>query len=249
MKTILKHCCFVLTLCATINLNAQLSVEGNIDNWKNGPAMLAFSDMFSGNLDNWGSITTDGVITMSLEYDYMEIFKKKAEAAQKEAPSGWKMSFKTVGDTFVCSDSEKPLQYENEGTTLTGIPDLFVASQNGDTNYGTLFTVSNPEIAKWLYSYGEDNPTTGYYLRWIYVENEAAVSGECVMPTYTGNGNEMFDDTTTYNLKLEEGWNMVKHEITEVFKSDSGKVFPLKTTVSTIQFLPEDLQWIVMGAN
>ena len=49
--------------------------------------------------------------------------------------------------------------------------------------------------------------------------------------------------------KGEEGWKMVKYEITEGFNSASGKVFPSKTTVSVIQFLPEDLQWVVLGSN
>lgn len=249
MKTILKICCLALTLCATIYSNAQLSIEGNIDNWNNGDAMLAYSDMLTGNIESWGTISEDGKSILSLEYDYMDIFKKKAEEAQKEAPKGWTMRFKTVGDTFVCSGFENPLQYENEGATLTGVPGLIIVSKDGKTDYGTLFTASNIAIAKWLNSYGNDNPTTGYYLEWYYVEKEAMVSGECVRSTLTGIEDEMYDDTTTYNLKLDEGWNMVKYEITEVFNSESGKVFPLKTMISTIEFLPEDLQWIVLGSN
>ncbi len=246
MKSTLKTCFATFVMCYGMHLNAQLSIYGNIDNWTNGTAMLAHSDMFTGSLENWGTIDDSGVLTIRLEYDYMDIFKKKAEEAQKEAPSGWTMSYKTIGDSFVCSGFENPLQYENDDTTITGVPELIIVSKDGTTEYGTLFTVSNPAIAKWLYSYGNDNPTTGYYIEWYYVEKEASVSGDCVRSTLTGVGDEEYDDTTAYDLKLEEGWNMVKYEITEVFNSESGKVYPLKTNVSVVKFLPEDLQWVIL---
>lgn len=159
------------------------------------------------------------------------------------------MSFKTIGDSFACSDFDNPLEYNNQDAIVTGVPQLSVMSNDRNTEYGYLFMVSDESIAKWLYSYGDDNPIIGYYINWIYVEKDATVSGICKMLTYTGNGEESYDDTKTYNLNLEEGWNMVKYEITDVFNSISGKVLPLKTTVSVIQFLPEDLQWVVIGSN
>lgn len=249
MKTTVNLFFIAFALGCASNLNAQLSNEGKVENWTNGNAILAYADIMTGNIESWGTIDSDGVLDMQLEYDYMDLFKKKAEEAQKDAPKGWKMSFKTVGDTFVCGGFENPLEYNNQDATLTGVPELIVMSKDGQTEYGVLFTVSDGAIAKWLYTYGESNPTTGYYLRWIYVEQEASVSGVCEVATYTGNGEEFYNNTTNYNLNLEEGWNMVKYEITEVFNSASAKVYPSKTTVNVIQFLPEDLQWLVLGSQ
>lgn len=249
MKTTLKLCIVAFFICYTTNLNAQLSIEGKIDNWTNGKAMLAYADMMTDNIESWGSIDANGILNMQLEYDYLETFKKKAAEAQKDAPKGWTMSFKTIGDTFVCRGFDNPLEYENQDAILTGVPQLSVMSKDGNTEFGYLFMVSDASIAKWLYSYGDDNPTTGYYLEWIYVEKPGAVSGSCEMSTYTGNGEELYGDIKTYNLNLVEGWNIIKYEITEVFNSSSGKVFPQQTTVSVVQFLPEDLKWVVLGGN
>lgn len=246
MKTRLKLCVMAFSICYATNLNAQLSIEGKIDNWTNGKAMLAYADMMTDNVKSWGSIDANGVLNMPLENDYLETFKKKAVKAQKNAPKGWKMKFKTVGDTFVCGGFENPLEYTNQDAILTAVPKLSVLSKDGKTEFGHLFMVSDKSIAKWLYSYGDENPTTGYYIDWIYVEQEATVSGICERSTYAGP-EEWYDDTKSYTLVLEEGWNMVKYDITEVFNSASGKVFPLKTTMSVIQFLPEDLQWVVLG--
>ncbi len=239
----------IFSICYSANLNAQLFIEGKIENWINGKAMLAYADFITDNIESWGTIDANGVLDMQLEYDYLETFKKKAAEAQKDAPKGWTMSFKTIGDSFACSGFENPLEYNNQDAILFAVPTLSVMSKDGKTEYGYLFTVSDASIAKWLYSYGDDNPTTGYYLEWIYVEKEATVSGICEMSTYTGNGEESYNDIKIYNLSLKEGWNMIKYEITDVFNSASGKVFPLKTTVSVINFLPEDLQWVVIGSN
>ncbi len=112
--------------------------------------------------------------------------------------------------------------------------------------YGALYMVNDKSIAKWMHNIDKDNPTTGYYLRWFYLEKDASVSGHCQIKTYSGHEGEMFKNRKEYDLNLMKGWNIVKYEINEVFNSESGKVFPSKTTISVIKKLQEDLQWVVM---
>ena len=110
-----------------------------------------------------------------------------------------------------------------------------------------MYAVSSPEIAWWLQSYGHKGISPGYYLRWIYLEAPASVTGECKVPTYTGNDEEMYEDTTLFDVQLEKGWNVVKYEIAEIFTSQSGKTYPSKTLVSKLQAVPDDLQWQAIG--
>ena len=107
-----------------------------------------------------------------------------------------------------------------------------------------MFAVSDPVIANWLFYYKQDPIVKGYYLQWFFVENDASAIGECVIPTYTGNGDENYNNTTQVNLKLEKGWNIIKYDITEIFTDVNGKTSASKIEITTVAEIPSDLKWV-----
>ena len=271
MKTI-NNCIVVLALSAlaSVGCNAQNSITGTVANYQNGKGLITFSDMISrGDQIVLGNIEKDGIFNIPLDENYLTSIKEKAKNAQKTAPSGWQMKFKTVAATYGCDFDNTNIEYLDDGTEkitfagstkkneivhkngeaiVIGMPDLNITDKEGKTG-SVLYAVNHPEIAKWLYSYGQGNAVKGYYLQWFFVEDEASAKGECVVPTYTGIGDENYNQVTITNLELQKGWNIVKYSITEIFTNGNGKTTALKTEITTIAELPADLLWTTINVK
>lgn len=251
MKTSTNSATLFLSLFLfAFSANAQLYVEGSILNWNYNDALLVSEDFMTGKMDTWGTVSPNGEVQLVLEYDFMTILKEKAEAAKKDAPQGWSLSFKTVADTFGSNSSyfSGDFVYENGNAIVAGVPDLIVGSEAKKEKYGMLYMANSPEMAKWLYNYQMGSINPGYYIQYFFVEKDAAVKGQVSILTGTNSGEE-FDNVKQIDLKLEEGWNIIKHEIAEVFTSNDGSTYPSKTIISREKLLPEDLQWIVLADN
>jgi hypothetical protein len=246
MKTV-KNSIVVATLFLLFSpaFYAQNSIQGTVANWSNGEVPLLFDDYVSPEKITMGTITSDGNITIPLDDNYLSKMKEAAAKAKEKAPQGWEMKFNTVESSFGCSD--EGIAYENAATIFSGLPDLEAVSKDGTTPYGYLYCTNNPQLSTWLYNYGQGNIAKGYYLRWFFAEDNASVKGSCNMPTYTGNDDENYMDTTIYDLQLKKGWNIIKYAITETFTSQTGKITPAKTEITKIDAVPADAQWLLLS--
>lgn len=226
-------------------LYAQNSLQGTIADWSNGEVPLVFNDYISGEQIKMGTITSQGEVTIQLDANFIETMKEAASKAKEKAPSGWQMNFKTVASTFGCSD-ESDLSYENAGVIFPGLPDFEALGADGTASYGYLYCSNSRELPTWFNNYGEGNIAKGYYLRWFFAENNASVKGSCNMPTYTGNDDESYMDSTIFDIEIQKGWNIIKYTITETFTSLDGKIKPSKTEVTRIDSIPADAQWLLV---
>jgi hypothetical protein len=264
MKT-LKNSIVVLAISALTILGstAQNSITGTIADYKNGEGLVTSFDMITRDQMVLGNIEKDGKFNIPLDENYLTVIKEKAKIAQENAPNGWQIEFNTVAKTFGCDFNNENIEYFDDGTEkitysgstkkneivhvngeaiITGIPDPNLNDKDGNPA-SVLYAVNKPEIAKWLYSYGQENVVKGYYLQWFFVEGEASAKGECVIPTYTGVGEENYTHTTITNLELQKGWNIIKYTIAEIFTDSNGRTNPSKIEITTIPELPLDLQW------
>lgn len=224
---------------------AQNSIQGNIENWSNGEVPLIFKDYMSKEQSTMGNISSNGKMTIPLDVNFLINLKEAANKANEDAPKGRKINFNTVESVFGCSDQD--ITYENATVILSGLPDLEALRKDGTATYGYLYCANNLEISTWLHNYGQGNIAKGYYLRWFFVEDHASAKGTCNMPTYTGNGDENYMDTTIYDLDLQKGWNIIKYAIIETFTSQTGKIAPSKTEITRIDDVPEDAQWLLLS--
>ena len=271
MKT-LKNSIVILALSAltSVGCNAQNSITGTIANYKNGEGLITSFDMITRDPMVLGNIDKDGKFNIPLDENYLTVIKGKAKKAKENAPNDWQIEFKTVATTFGCDFDNENTEYLDDGTEkitytgstkkneiihengeaiVTGIPDPNLTDKDGNTVHSVLYAVSQPEIAKWLYSYGQDNAVKGYYLQWYFVEEKATAKGECVVPTYTGSGEENYNSVTITNLELQKGWNIIKYNITEVFTDAIGQTTPSKIEITSIAELPTDVLWIAINVE
>ncbi|MCM4161346.1 hypothetical protein FHG64_08470 [Antarcticibacterium flavum] len=230
----------------TYNTAAQSSLQGNVTNWTQGESLIVYFGMFNDEMTKIGTISEDGTMNIPLDPDYLNSFREIAEKEAANAPQGWSMSYKTLATTFPCLNEESAVTINGEAI-VSGLPQLFLTDPSGFTELGILYAASSIEVATWLKSYGMESVIPGYYLEWLFMEEEGFANGKCVTPTYTGNDSESYEDTYLVDVKLQKGWNMIKYEITDVFTSKTGKTYPSKTLVSRVENLPEDIQWLAIG--
>jgi hypothetical protein len=226
---------------------AQDSITGTISNYTIGEGVLSSYDMVSREKIEIGKIDHEGHFTIPLDANYLTVIKEQAEKAKDNAPKDWEINFKTVATTFECFGGD--LEYENGEALVVGIPDPEVTDKDRKIEQGVMFAVSDPEIAQWLYSYGQKNIVKGYYLQWFFVEDSASAKGECIFQRYTGNGEENFNEVIITNLELKKGWNIIKYTVAEVFTDSNGNTLPLKTEISILTELPNDVKWIKVVEN
>lgn len=234
-------------LFPVVSLNAQQVMQGKIDVWEKGEAKVAFYDMFTGDITELGKVSEDGTLELVLSEDYPGQVRALAAKAQEQASNGLTLRKNTVSSSFDCgSDDLIIIQSEAE---VMGLPELALANENGDPVYGVLIAASNRRVADWLYSYGEKDAATGYYIRWFYLEEPASVKGTCSIDFYTGHGEELFSEETIMDLELARGWNIVKTEITGIHTDQGGKAYPATFINTRIDKLPEGLGWFAMESE
>lgn len=72
-------------------------------------------------------------------------------------------------------------------------------------------------------------------------DEKASVNGECFSTKFADS--ETFKEKHHFNLNFKKGWNLVEHEIQEVFKDKTGKIHPTKIQWKVVEEMPEDVQW------
>lgn len=225
-------------------LLAQDELRGKIFGYDSGPSQIVSFDRFSGTDQTWAEINSAGEFTIILEPNFLEKVRKIAEEAQKTAPDGFRISFRTVAETFACSYEE--VTTEGGETIVSGLPELSILDDSGNPSNGILYAASSQDIASWLYTYGDGLISPGYYLQFYYLDGQAKAKGDCLLEIFTGNEDESYEETTRIDLDLDAGWNIIKYEIVEVFTTSTGKVYPSNMSLSRLKSLPGDLFWFAV---
>jgi hypothetical protein len=137
------------------------------------------------------------------------------------------------------------ISYVNGTAIVVGLPELLVVDADAN-ELGVLMASNSKEMAEWLFNYGMDEPVLGYHLQWYYMDADASAEGTCSVETYTGSGEEKFNNITEFNIDFKEGWNIIKHHYSDRFQSEDGRSFHSKLEITQLESLPKDLQWVVM---
>lgn len=126
---------------------------------------------------------------------------------------------------------------------MSSLPQHLMAMPVGGEKHilGMLSPASDPAIAQWIASYKQESTAKGKYMEWVFLEEEARVNGKCYSHTFTND--DVIQEDYQYDLDLKKGWNLVQHEIQEIFKDSQGKIYPKEIIVTTVTEMPEDVEW------
>jgi hypothetical protein len=234
----------MILLLASFSVSSQQVLRGSLAMWDKGEARVAFYDMITGEMTRLGQVDAAGTLEIALSENFSAEVRAMAEKAQKQAPEGWSLRKNTVASSFQCGYDE--LSVTNGETEVMGLPELSLSDLSDNPVYGVLTAASNRQVAEWLFSYGDKDPSQGYYIRWYYVEEAASVKGKCLVDYYTGHDEEFFSEEITMDLDLVKGWNIVKTEISKVFTDQGGKVHPATIIHTRVAEIPADLKWFAL---
>lgn len=251
------------------NTNLPSTISGTIANYDCDECTITENSFFTGAKTTIGTIDKNGNFTIPLDPDYFNTGKKKMDEELKNMPKGGEIRYKRVNTIFECGDESFGVKntteiindsisiirypsvgennqatFKNGETIISKLPILYLTDGQGNSK-SILLAASTQELAQWMY-HGYGDVTQGYYLEWIFVENNATVKGECIFQMGTYNGEE-FTKTTVTDVELQKGWNIIKHEITEVYTSSKGQTQASMTTISTISEVPNDLKWVAIA--
>jgi len=242
------------------NTNPLLVISGTISNYEGEKGTITENNFWTGEKTTIGTIDKDGNFTIPLDQDYFNTVKKKMNVEEENMPKGGEIRYHRVNTVFTCgsegfgykntiensNDSTSVITYprynENNQATFTNgetiiskLPVLYVTDNQGNS-HSLLYAASTPALAT-SSDFGVFEK--GFYLEWIFVEQHSKVTGECAI--LTGSDNEVdFVSTTTTNIELQKGWNIIKYTISEVLTSSEGEAM---AKISTISELPNDLKW------
>lgn len=232
---------FFLAFLSTCAL-AQESIKGTIPDWSGGSGEVAVMAM--GPPQVLGTFDDMGNLEIPLKPDMLAEVKKEVEAANEASTDGWKASLNTLGDRFACSDGE--LEVVNGDQPISGFPSMgafMLVNMEQKKRFGYLMVGSSREFADGMVPY-KFKP--GYFLEWYFVEEAGSVKGACSIESYAVNQKDLYTKTTTYNLDLKSGWNIVKYEIHEVYTDGEGNSYPMKDSYSTLASVPAQAQFIFL---
>ena len=252
-----------------IESNPVLAISGTILNYTNGEGTITDNDFWTGDKTTIGTIDNNGNFTIPLDQDYFNTVKKKMDAEEENMPKGGEIRYHRVNTVFTCgsegfgykntteniNDSISVITYpryneNNQATFKNGesiiskLPLLFITNKQGNS-HSLLYAANTPELAT-SSDFGVFEK--GYYLEWIFVEHKSKVTGECAIVTGSENEKE-FVSTTTTDVELQKGWNIIKYDITEVLTSAEGEALAKTTKISAISEIPEDLKWFAMATE
>lgn len=190
-----------------------------------------------------GVIDEQGRFTIPLND---EVISRVQEAIEQENQDSdeWTTRLVTTGRMFNCSNG-------NVAVTKTELPVIklstfgsyMIGNLEEQAVHGYFMATSSPAFAKAFNAMGQADAEEGHYLDWFYFAEPFSVSGSCGVETYAMNQEDLYVQTTSYDLDFEAGWNLVKYEVTEVFEDPDGTDMPMGIRYTTLDAVPDDIHY------
>lgn len=185
---------------------------GQVANWNGGTAKIR-SHGHNGTI---GRILKDGTVTFALP---------TPEATGQ-----------TVADTFNHCPSGGLVV--TNGEAEVSVTMLYVERDGKELG---LVAATSPELAAWSLTFGQSPVVKGAHLRWLHVDGDASVNGECVQEMLTPAGDLEFRSES--KLVLVDGWNLIRTEFVKVVEFEDGSSYETHTVHDALQAFPNDAQW------
>lgn len=232
-------------LAAAFTFPATVSADeitGVIEDWPHETADIATGFMEPRII---GQVDPAGKVRIPLPADYTQQTIEETKA-QNAANSEWEASMRTAGEAWGCDTGELEVSNGDKfAVNLSTMGSFMIGSMEKDVGYGVLVVANSREFAE-RYDPFSGDMTPGWYMDWVHAETEITISGECEeLPLSLPETS--LERVTSYQIKLAPGWNLLKHEIEEVYEDEIGRVWPTRSSYSTLESLPDDTEFVFVS--
>lgn len=232
--------CLLLVPFATAQANAPDAFTGTIDGYDK-PAAEILSGMMV--LYRIGVIDAAGNFAIALNDDVIAKVQGAIEQENQDSDE-WTTRLITTGRMFNCAeDTVDVTNAELPVIKLSTFGSYMIGDLEEQVEHGYFMATSSREFAEAFGAMGQTDAEAGYYLDWFYFEEPFSVSGSCGVQTYAMNQEDVYVQTTSYDLDFEAGWTLVKYAITEVFEDPDGTDMPMAIRYTSLDAVPEDVQY------
>ena len=223
---------------------SQGAIKGTIPEWSGGSGQVGVMSM--GPPEIVGSFDPQGNVEIPLKPNALAEVKKQVEEANQGSSGGWSASIPTVAERYACAGEGQEMEIEGGDQLITGLGGpmgFLLVNMEEKKRYGYLVIASSRDFVEAMEPYTFE---TGYSLEWYYVDQEATVKGYCSMPSYAVNQEDLYTKTTTYDLQLKKGWNIVRYEIQEVYTDGEGNSYIMNESYTTLDAMPDGVRFVFL---
>lgn len=193
-----------------------------------------------------GTIDDGGKVNLSLPTNFDKVSQDAFDAYNAISESGYELSPIGIEDIFSPLES-LDIKGERPRLALAGKYYGFEVLEQG-VKIGRVFPASSKEFMRSIMNPEKYDPLIGYHYMFIYSDGPISINGSNEAPLEIDeNGNTTLAATTSYEVELKEGWNVVKYEVYKIIKDKE-----LESHVSKSAFLSYDKgkineHWCYMG--
>lgn len=223
---------------------AQSTIDGKLKGYDQGTAQI-ITGMRQPIVI--GTVKKNGKFSITLDDNYLNKVKASV-AAENSDDDQWTTSLMTLDRAFGnCNDGDIKIENGDQTVIKLSVFNTFgVMDMDEKTNYGFIMVVNSKEFARTISGYEPGTDKKGYMLDWYYFEEPATVKGSCTVKTYTLSQKEedIYNVTTTYDLELKAGWNLVKFGYSEIHTDPEGKNYVSEKIYTTLDKIPAEVEYL-----
>jgi len=238
---------FLVILISTITFNdiyCQRTFEGRVESYNQGNA-----DIATGMVEPIviGSINSKGEFSIPLDDNY--IIQLKETISKENADNDqWSTKLMTLDRAFGnCGNGAVTIENGDQPIIkLSTFSSYSIVNLEEKEILGYMMLVSSEKFAKSLNNFEHGNDQTGYFVDWYYFEKPAKVKGSCEVKTYTLTQKEedVYEATTTYDMDIKPGWNLVKYSNDDLHIDSQGKKYVKHKSYTTLNEMPKGVKFI-----
>jgi len=230
MKTTTLIIAAVLTLFLFQSSKAQQtqvsqSALPKIENYTKGELEIKITSFGENNPITIGKIMADGTI----HFNWLE-----ADLSKIDENNYWTKSIENFYGGKLCRDANAVVT--NKKATLVETP--FIHIFKYDQPVGAI--IPSTQIDQ---EHRKDQ--LGSTINWIYSDAETTVKANC-SENKAWKDRYSFDETTTYDLTLKKGFNIVSNTVTAIEEWDNGTIngnLPKTRIIKSIDQIPSNMHW------
>lgn len=218
-------------------------LKAKTENWNQGNAGINIMGFFVEPHIS-GTIESTGELQIILPQNFLEVSKSAFAKANSQEGAAYEMILPTAQETF---QNTEGLEFKGADIplALAGKYYGFEVLKN-DTPVSAVFPTSSALFMEHVKSPEAYPAITGWFYYFIYAPEAVDLEGTNTFTSLFSNDNdETYESHWSYDVHLRSGWNIIKHEVTEISGSNDGKYKSgSRVIIETVESLPSPMSWV-----
>ncbi|WP_405377637.1 hypothetical protein [Nonlabens sp. Asnod3-A02] len=242
----------ILTSCKTIEKEKEDSIEDNTENILSIEGKASNPEGINGEINIMGyfvepiiggEIANNGTFKIELPQDFDAITRNSFNTYNSSPDAEYNLEFTSALDSFP-NASELDFTGKKELIAYAGKFFRFEIISPEKTHY--IFSSSSKNFVDYAVGKSDATPEKGYHYYYIYAKGPISIIGEQVSENlFEDDSNEIYSRIDSYQLDIQEGWNLIKYEVLSLKNSSTGKAAITETEVSTEDLTSTKMTWLV----